>query len=152
MEIDEHSDVRIGPCGFEVDSTEAVDFVTNSAPCEYWDTIRLINFVTSKNDLFLIHVNTRSLQKNMDDLYLINEFEVTSDAICVTETRLKFSISLKIDLPNYNFIDEKIKTNSGGVGIYVRDNWIFTINRNFHVDCVSCENFWINLFSSCRVK
>ena len=64
--------------------------------------------LTSKNDLFIIHVNIRSLQKNIEDLlHLITEFEIPPDAICVTETGLKFSPSLKIGLPNYNFIDEK---------------------------------------------
>ena len=153
MHIDQHSDVAIGPCGLDVDSTEVVDLVTNLIPCEYWNTIGLTNFLTSKNDLFIIHVNIRSLQKNIEDLlHLITEFEIPPDVICVTETRLKISPSLRIDLPNYNFINEKTKTNAGGVGIYAIDDWNFTINCNFHFDCVSCENLWINLFSSHRGK
>ena len=83
-----------------------------------------------------------------DLLHLKTEFEIPPDVICVTETGLKFSPSLRIDLPNYNFIDEKTKTKAGGVGIYVRDDWNFTINCDFHFDCVSCEKLLINLFSS----
>ena len=72
----------------------------------------------------------RSWQKNIEDLlHLITEFEIPPDVI-VIETRLKISPSLRIDQPNYNFIDEKTKTNAGGVGIYVRDDWNFTINCN----------------------
>ena len=93
------------------------------------------------------------MQKNIEDLlHLMTEFEIPPNVICVTETRLKISPSLKIDLTNYNFIDEKTETNAGGVGIYVRDDWNFTVNCNFHFDCVSYENLWINLFSSYRVK
>ena len=129
MHIDQHSEVAIEPCGLEVDSTKVVDLVTNLIPCEYWNTIGLTNFLTSKNNLFTIHVNIRSLQKNIEDLlHLITEFKIPPNVICVTETRLKISSLLRIDLPNYNFIDEKTKTNAGGVGIYVRDDWNFTIN------------------------
>ena len=94
------------------------------------------------------------MQKNIHDLlYLISEFEKPPNVVIyVTKIRLKFSTSLKIHLLNYNFVDENTKSNAVGVRIYVIDDWNFTINGDFHFDCVSFENLWINLFANCRDK
>ena len=48
-------------------------------------------------------------KKNIDLLLLITEFEIPPGVICVTETRLKFSPSLKIDLPNSILLMKKPK-------------------------------------------
>ena len=72
--------------------------------CSHYDTSSLIPKSTS-NELFFLHINIRSLQKNFDDLInSISQFTVVPDTICITETRLKNNPLINISISGYDFL------------------------------------------------
>ena len=67
--------------------------------CSYYDTPSLIPKLNS-NELFLLHINIRSLQKNFDNLVnFTSQFTVLPDIICITETRQKNNPLINISIP-----------------------------------------------------
>ena len=114
--------------------------------CSYYDTPSLIPRLNS-NELFLLHINIRSLQKNFDDLVnLISQFTVLPDIICITETRLKNNPLINISIPGYDFVKANTSSLAGGVGMYVSSKLNFeviaenTLNANYEDIWVCVEN------------
>ena len=61
----------------------------NIGTCEYFD-LSDIPEISSKNELFLTHLNIRSLLKNFDDLcQFLCQLPVIPHAICLSETKIK---------------------------------------------------------------
>ena len=78
-------------------------------------------FNSSKN-LFLLHLNIRSLQKNHDNLCeFLDQLPIKPHLIGLSETKIKHQPLLDISLPNYNFIHAASPTNAGAVGLYISD-------------------------------
>ena len=64
------------------------------------------------NEIAVLHVNIRSLIKNLDKLKeLINAIEMTSDIIAISETWLEPSKLDKICLHGYSFIHSPFENN-----------------------------------------
>ena len=77
------------------------------------------------SELFLIHVNIRSIQKNIDNLTnCLFELKQKPDLILLTETKLikKRDIIVDISIPGYIFIHEDTTTSAGGVAMYIEVN------------------------------
>ena len=71
----------------------------NLYQCTYFDTDSQC-FRNLKNQLFLLHVNIRSLQKNFESfLDFLQTFEKLPDLICVSKTKLK-----SFPFPTYRFL------------------------------------------------
>ena len=93
----------------------------------YYYTPSLIPRLNS-NELFLLHINIRSLQKNFDELVnLISQFTVLPDVICITETRLKNNPLINISIPGYDFVKANTSSFAGGVGMYVSSKLNFEV-------------------------
>ena len=66
--------------------------------CSYYDTPSL-NPRLNSNELFILPINIRSLQKHFDDLVnLISQFIVLHGIICITETRQKNNTLIDISV------------------------------------------------------
>ena len=77
-----------------------------------------------KDELFIIHFNVRSLQKNIDNLttFLANISEMP-DIIAISETKITYGqILVNVDINGYDFIHCDSTTKAGGVGIYIKKN------------------------------
>ena len=86
--------------------------------CSYYGAPFLILRLNS-NELFLLHMNIRSLRKNFDDLVnLILQFTVLPDIICITETRLKNNPLINISIPGYDLVKANTSSFAGAVGMY----------------------------------
>ena len=110
--------------------------------CSYYDTLSLIPRLKS-NELFLLHINIRSLQKNFDDLVnLISQFTVLPDIICITETRLKNNPLINISIPGYDFVKANTSSFAGGVGMYVSSKLNFEVIAENTLDA-NCEDIWV---------
>ena len=76
-------------------------------------------------ELFLIHVNIRSIHKNIDNLTnFLSELKQKPDFILLTETKLikKRDIIVDISIPGYIFLHKDTTTSAGGVAMYSKVN------------------------------
>ena len=88
---------------------------------------------STTNQLKLLHINIRSLQKHINSIsnLIFNDFDKSLDIICFSETKLEepepsdsnnptedlnFDIE-QVQLPGYDFVHNPSKTNAGGTGI-----------------------------------
>ena len=82
------------------------------------------------NDFFLLHLNIRSLNKNLDKLEdLLTRLGKLPDEIAITETIL--SSKLSSFLQGYKFEQSNSKTLAGGVGLFIRDSLDYQIINDY---------------------
>ena len=134
----------LGNSHFETDDISEALFL----PCDYHN-IKSINehIRNNKCNLFLIHINIRSLQKNIDKLtHFISELGKSPDVIAITETKLnKNRIHSNIEINGYNFIHSDSETNAGGVGMYIKKSISYKIEEELNLNLCSVENIWIQI-------
>ena len=93
----------------------------NIKSCKYLDlNSPCIHF--KKNELFLLHLNMRSLQKNFDNLCnFLSKLPTIPHVIGISETKIKDKPLLNVSIPGYTFLHNNSLSNAGGVGVYVAD-------------------------------
>ena len=102
--------------------------------------------VKSKNKFSLLHVNIRSLTKNLKKLEeLLAGIRTLPDIIAITETRLKNSMNFGFRLQGYSIEYHDSPTNAGGVALFVKDSLAYRVENKFMVDTPGCENLWLQL-------
>ena len=86
-----------------------------------------------KNEMFLIHMNTRSLPQNISKIQEFLESELTvPDIICISETKTNEKTDMNcVQLENYSFVANNSKTCFGGTGIYILNNLSFFSKYRF---------------------
>ena len=105
------------------------------------------NNINSEN-FSCLHVNIRSLNKNIDKLLqLTAELNHSFSVICVSETWANESNKLLFNLPGYNCImkprSDKI---GGGVALYIRDDLSFTARSDLClINCDDVDSAFIQL-------
>ena len=118
----------------------------NISPCKYHDLNSQNNMFNSSKNLFLLHLNIRSLQKNHDNLCeFLDQLPIKPHLIGLSETKIKHQPLLDISLPNYNFIHAASPTNAGGVGLYISDSLEYEILGINSIDTSGCESLFIKL-------
>ena len=118
----------------------------NISPCKYYDLNFQNNMLNSSQNLFLLHLNIRSLQKNYDKLCeLIDQLPTKPHLIGLSETKIKHEPLLDISLPNYNFIHAASPTNAAGVGLYISDSLNYEILGTNSIHISGCESLFIKL-------
>ena len=118
--------------------------------CNYYDTISLNSQILNRsitNDLFFIHLNIRSLQKNIDKLtHYISQFHKLPDIIAITKTKLRNdTIYNNIDIAKYNYIHADSLTKEGGVGFYIKNSLSYTVKPEYDLNLNFVENIWIQV-------
>ena len=95
------------------------------------------------SELFLIHVNIRSIQKNIDNLTnFLSELKQKPDFILLTETKLmkKRDIIVDISIPGYIFVHEDTTTSAGGVAMYIKVNINYSMDSNIKFEISGSES------------
>ena len=100
------------------------------------------NFKT--NDLVILHVNVRSLNKNLGNLEeLICFMHAQPDLIAITETKLNFNSSLDlVKIAGYKFYNRNSLSMSGGVGLYVKDGLDIIPRNDIELFSSDFESLW----------
>ena len=132
----------LGTCD---DNSNYCDFFDN---CVYHDITSLNNVVNLKtNELFILHFNVRSLQKNIDKLItLLVTFSETPDIIAISQTKLTYGQPLlNVDITGYDFIHCISITKAGGVGFYIKQNLSYKQKSDSYVNLSFVENMWIEV-------
>ena len=118
----------------------------NIFPSKYYDLNFQTNMLNSSQNLFLLHLNIRSLQKNYGKLCeLKHQLPTRPHLIGLSETKLKHQPLLDISLPNYNFIHAASPTNAGGVGLHLSDSFNYEILGSNSIHTSGCESLFIKL-------
>ena len=103
----------------------------NIGTCEYFN-LSDIPEISSKNELFLTHLNIRSLLKNFDDFCrFLSQLPVIPHIICLSETKIKDMPLINISLPGLLFMHLNSPNNAGGVGIYCTYLTLVIISKLF---------------------
>jgi len=94
--------------------------------------------------LFFLHANVRSLNKNMDKLEdLLHSLPTSPHITAVTANKLKANNSVS-NIPGYRFIYKNSHTNSGEVGMYVKQGIFFTVRNYTNLNNSLVEDTWID--------
>ena len=85
------------------------------------DQLQTLKEFTDKSSLFLFHLNTCSLSKNIDDFeHLILSTKSDFDIIAVSESISKYKLpQIDISIPNYSYEFCPMEANAGGTLIYI---------------------------------
>ena len=118
----------------------------NVKPCQYHNIDNVSTLISNNDNLFLFHLNIRSLQKHLDSLKeLLHQLSTPPDVICITESKLKDGFSCSVSIPDYNFFCANSPTNAGGVAIYVNKDLDATLENDYQSQMVGCENLFLSL-------
>ena len=130
--------------------TTIADYNDLFSNCNYYSVQELNNKLSNGKDseLFLIHVNIRSIQKNIDNLTnFLSELKQKPGFILLTETKLikKRDIIVDISIPGYIFVHEDTTTSAGGVAMYIKININYSIDFNIKFEISGSKSLCINI-------
>ena len=122
---------------------------------DYFEFFEKCDYVTSDNqtiinkkrqdDLFLMHFNIRSLQKHINELNnIIAGFDDKPKIIAISVTKLQEGkIYQNIELDGYQFIHRDSITSAGGVGLYISNSLVFSVNPCSNLRLSNAEHLWV---------
>ena len=120
--------------------------------CKYYNTTQFADLIKSnkKEDLTLMHFNTRSLIKNKDKIEsLLFEISSLPDLIAITETKLNSFTAHLASIEHYNFSYVNSMSNAGGVGIYIKKDLKYNVRTDIKIDYDDCESLFIKIVNNC---
>ena len=100
-----------------------------------------------KDELFIIHFNVQSLQKNTDNLttFLANISEMP-DIIAFSETKITYGQTLvNVNTNGYDFIQCDSTTKADGVGIYIKQALPCKQKFDININLSFVENIWMEV-------
>ena len=100
------------------------------------DEIQSLNKLNSKRTLSLIHINSCSLSKNIEDLeFLLNSASINFDVIAISETRIikgKTPVN-SLNLMNYRHEFCRTELSAGGTLLYIRYHLSYKPRNNLSI-------------------
>ena len=103
---------------------------------------------TPINDLFLLHVNIRSLNKNFDQFhFLINELKLNYGVIGLCETWLNdISPASLFQIDDFTLVTkDRVGKRGGGVGFYVSNSLKFNLLDDYCITSDVIESIFIEI-------
>ena len=99
-------------------------------------------------DKFLLHLNVRSLNKNVNKIdELLITLLYSSHVIIISETKLKKKNYNTTFIKNYCFHSIDFITNSGGIGIYLHNSLNYKIRPDLRLNKNLVEDIWVEIKS-----
>ena len=121
----------------------------NISQCKYHDLNFQNSMLNSSQNLFLLYLNIRSLQKNYNKLReLLDQLPTRPHFIGLPETKIKHQPFLDISFPNYHFIYAALPKNARRVGLYISDSFNYEILGTNSIHTSGCESLLSSLTSS----
>jgi len=124
--------------------------VNDTISCQYCNSSHFIEYtkqLTTK-DLFMLHCNVRSLNKNLCDLQqYLSELYYEPDIIAISETRINSTNSHLPDnqMHRYTFFHCDSTTQAGGVGAYIKNTIDAKHIHDLSVSFDGCQSLWIEV-------
>ena len=99
-----------------------------------------------QNIFFLLHINTRSLAKNLNQVKdLLISIGKIPDIIAISETKLRDEGFHNVSLEGFEFVHHNSPTNAGGVGLYIKQGINFNLITKPNLNIEGCEGIWIDV-------
>ena len=102
------------------------DYVCDLTNSKYYTPSEFLSANFPKNNFSMFHINIASLSLHIDDLRtLLHVLDHPFDVIAVSETKIKEDSNpiTNIDIDGYNFVHTPTKTDFGGVGLFIKNNF-----------------------------
>ena len=98
---------------------------------------------TDAKAFFLMHINTRSYTKNLNHVNeIIAELDKNRDIIAISETKLKDGTFSNVNIAGYDLICNNSKTNAGGVVLYIKCDFVFSLAADYAFRLANVEDLW----------
>nr|XP_039252461.1 uncharacterized protein LOC120329750 [Styela clava] len=107
-----------------------------------------LNDIPVDIDLTIIHINIRSIQKNIDPLIeLLSKFTIPPHIIAISETKLHTgnSHSSNISIDGYRFIHTPSASKAGGVGAFIRNDITYCEVSDYQLNYPNSEDLWFEI-------
>ena len=105
----------------------------------------------NKNNLFTVHINTRSLLKNHDKIKeFLSELNVLPEIISISETKLNSRSTSNVNIAQYDFLHNNSPSKAGDVGLYVKNNVKYSLSNDLNLHLSNCEDTWIEICSKSK--
>ena len=102
------------------------------------------NLYANNTDFCILHINIRSLNKNIEKLEeLLLLLGKMPEIVAISETKL--NSNLKTFLPGYIFIHNNSPTNVGGVGMFTKDTLTYKTITEYQLNIMGCEEIWVKI-------
>ena len=103
-----------------------------------------LNKYAQSNDFFLLPINIRSINKNLERLEeLLIELGKLPDIIAISETKLQTKFNFCLN--GYNFIQNNSSTRAGGVGMFIKNHINYTVTDEYNLNYFGYEEMWIKI-------
>ena len=144
--IDDHMSDNQNPLNYCLHNSFTSKFKT----CQLYEPNTQLPITVENKNLFLLHVNIRSVNKNLDKLNhdLLQLLHYLPDVICLSETKIKNLPTTNITLNGYHpIMHANSSSNSGGVGVFVADNYAVNIIGKNDLNS-NCEDIWMQIIDN----
>ena len=113
---------------------------------EYFD-ISSLNGAVGDQNLYLLHSNVRSIQKNVDELTnLLTQLKAIPDVLAIMETKPKpDQLHTNINLEGNTFIHTDSEIHSGGMGFYIKKSLNYKILKDININMAIVQDMWIEV-------
>ena len=118
----------------------------NFYSCKYYEMDSLSSLLFNSDSISIIHIDIRSVQKNLDSLQeFLCLLPTMPKIICLSKSRTNQKPLINLELPNckLDYIDSP--TPAGGVAVYVSNELSIKIVSNLSLNIDECENMLIKL-------
>ena len=101
------------------------------------------NKYAQSNESFLLHINIRSINKNLERLEeLLVKLGKLPDIIAISETKLQTKFNFCLN--GYNFIQNNSFTNWWSRNVY-KNHINYTVTDEYNLNYFGCEEMWIKI-------
>ena len=133
-----------------LDNFDLDENYVQSINSNYFDILDLqkLNDTVSRKHFSLLHVNTRSLSKNFDQLLtVLSGSKINFDVIGISKTKQKTGMGflVNVDINNYFMYTQPSKLASGGVAIYVNDKLDHSRVEDMCIATNEFEVLWVEI-------
>ena len=130
--------LKLNPFQFEDDILNSSDnnIINNDVhKCSYIFDHDMLNSSGGNDDFSIIHLNTRSFNKNFDAIHTyLSSIDRTFTVICLSETWFYEDMSNVIEIENYELVSTpRIDRRSGGSAIYVHNSVSYCLRKDLNL-------------------
>ena len=119
-------------------------------PCQYYDQNEFLNVFKFNTNTKLLHINARSLSKNITSIvHYLNLLQTSFSVIGVSESWLKDIQDPLIQIPNYTLEGScRLNKRGGGVVLYIKQDLEYKIRNDLCINDSETESFFIEVINS----
>ena len=125
-------------------------FDTNATTCKtnlsISDFSKLLSQYKSTRNYLILHMNVRSLKKNINKIdELLGLISCSPEIMVISETKITKRNNNFVHIENYHFHSFDSSTNSGGIGIYLHTTLNYKLRPDLSLNVDLVEDIWVEI-------